>query len=98
MRITDAPMERPGMAKSILPHSTVIDEDIPRSKGGNPLDPNNTNALHKHCNQWKSTMTLTEARQLLAAGHPLTHMPTKQSRQNLLAQPVGAWEEGAANY
>ena len=77
------------------PTETVIDEDIPRSRGGNPLDPDNTNALHRWCNSWKATMTLKEARQLLAAGHTLTTHPTKQTKLQALAKPVGNWSKNA---
>ena len=80
------------------PAETVIDEDIPRSRGGDPLDPANTNAMHRWCNSWKSTMTLTEAKTLLKLGHSLAQQPTKQSKQQAFAQPVGQWEPNAANY
>ena len=38
------------------------DEDLPRSRGGSPYDRANCRLMHRACNQWKSNMTLTEAR------------------------------------
>lgn len=44
------------------PNSGVIDEDIPVSRGGSPLDRTNCHHMHRACNRWKNTMTLTEAK------------------------------------
>lgn len=44
------------------PKSPVVDEDIPRARGGSPLDRSNTHLMCRDCNRWKSTMTLAEAR------------------------------------
>ena len=48
------------------PMSGVVDEDIPRSRGGSPYERGNCHLMHRACNQWKSTMTLAEARAKLA--------------------------------
>lgn len=40
----------------------VVDEDIPRSRGGSQYDRRNCRLMHNQCNRWKSTMTLAEAR------------------------------------
>ena len=82
------------------PHdlSTVIDEDLPRSRGGSPLDPANTSALHNACNRWKSTMTLTEAKALLAAGGNLSKPMTKGQRKALANPNVGKWASDASDF
>lgn len=48
------------------PQAGVVDEDIPRSRGGSPYERSNCHLMHRACNQWKSTMTLAEARAKLA--------------------------------
>lgn len=46
------------------PHldSGVVDEDIPRSRGGSQYQRSNCRHMHNRCNRWKSTLTLGEAR------------------------------------
>jgi 5-methylcytosine-specific restriction endonuclease McrA len=44
------------------PKSPVVDEDIPRARGGSPLERRNCHLMCRDCNRWKSTMTLAEAR------------------------------------
>lgn len=44
------------------PKSPVVDEDIPRIRGGSPLERGNCHLMCRDCNRWKSTMTLAEAR------------------------------------
>jgi hypothetical protein len=44
------------------PMSPVVDEDIPRARGGSPYDRANTHLMHRTHNRWKGTMTLAEAR------------------------------------
>lgn len=60
-----------GHCKGCVPHPDrgEVDEDIPRSRGGSPLDRKNCRLMHRRCNQWKSAMTLTEARTRLAGQH-----------------------------
>ena len=55
--------------KGCVPHPdrAEVDEDIPRSRGGSPYERRNTHAMHRHCNQYKSDMTLAEARAKLHA-------------------------------
>lgn len=36
-----------------LPEGPTLDHVIPRSKGGDPLDPNNARLAHKSCNSSK---------------------------------------------
>ena len=48
------------------PHFGVVDEDIPRSRGGSQYDRANCHLMHRSCNRWKSDMTLAEARERLA--------------------------------
>jgi hypothetical protein len=40
----------------------VVDEDVPRSRGGSQYERSNCCLMHNECNRWKSTMTLAEAR------------------------------------
>lgn len=56
--------------KGCVPHPmrAEVDEDIPRSRGGSPYSRANTHVMHRECNQWKSDMTLTEARAKRANG------------------------------
>lgn len=82
-------------ARYPAPDATVIDENIPRARGGSPLDPNNTHAMHNHCNRWKSTMTLTEAHQLLQLGASLDKPLTKHQIRTLLAKPHSTWQPAA---
>ena len=82
------------------PHklSNVIDEDVPRSRGGSPYDPANCGAAHSLCNGWKSTMTLAEAHALLAAGADVTQ-PLRKVQRKALANPgVGSWSLDAETY
>lgn len=44
------------------PKAGVVDEDIPRSRGGSQYERSNCHLMHRDCNRWKSTMTLDEAR------------------------------------
>jgi 5-methylcytosine-specific restriction endonuclease McrA len=50
-----------------LPHPMrgEVDEDIPRSRGGSPYERSNCHLMHRQCNQYKSALTLTEARNKL---------------------------------
>ena len=43
------------------PMAPVVDEDVPRSRGGSPYHRANCHLMHRVCNRWKSTMTLAEA-------------------------------------
>ncbi len=43
------------------PKSPVVDEDIPRSRGGSPYERSNCHIMHRDCNRWKGEMTLAEA-------------------------------------
>lgn len=58
------PKCRGGECAGCIPHPkrAEVDEDIPRSRKGSPLERDNTRLMHRECNRWKSTMTLTEAR------------------------------------
>lgn len=44
------------------PRAAVVDEDLPRARGGSQYDRTNCHLMHRQCNQWKSTMTLAEAK------------------------------------
>ena len=80
------------------PLSTVIDEDLPRARGGDPLSRANTNAMHARCNSFKGTMTLAEARQVLQAGFRIEKPPTKKQIAAIKIKGVGEWESGAAKW
>lgn len=69
------------------PDCTVIDEDLPRARGGDPLSRANTNAMHNACNRFKSTMTLTEAKTALKTGsRPAKRINTKH---------IGEWNQNS---
>lgn len=74
------------------PLCTVIDEDIPRVKGGSPLDHDNCSAMHNQCNRFKGVMTLAEARQALALGADVNKPMSKASKQQLFQQNIGKWQ------
>lgn len=42
------------------PLSFEVDELIPVSLGGDPLDPSNVDAAHRCCNQWRSNKSVDE--------------------------------------
>lgn len=52
------PATCPGCAPH--PMRPEIDEDIPRSRGGNPLQRENCHLTHRQCNRAKGTHTLNE--------------------------------------
>ncbi len=47
-----------------IPHPMrgEVDEDIPRSRGGSPYERSNCHLMHRKCNEFKSDLTLDEAR------------------------------------
>ena len=49
------------------PRSPVVDEDIPRARGGSQYQRSNCHLMHRECNSWKGTLTLAQARAKLAA-------------------------------
>lgn len=42
------------------PMSAVVDEDVPRARGGSPYDRANCHLMHRCCNGAKSTFTISE--------------------------------------
>ena len=66
----------PGNCTGCKPHPRrgEVDEDLPRSRGGSPYDRRNCHLMHRACNQYKSNMTLAEAR-AKRAGTTTTHRP-----------------------
>lgn len=44
------------------PMAAVVDEDIPRSRGGSQYERSNCHLMHRKCNRWKDRMTLAQAR------------------------------------
>lgn len=67
------------------PMRAEVDEDIPRSRGGSPLERNNTHLMHRRCNQFKSAQTLQEAR------HRLHNGSGKLTAQAMLIKPSPIW-------
>lgn len=63
-----------------LPHwddrAAVVDEDLPRSRGGSPLARDNCHIMHRACNQWKSSRTLAEAKAALSRASVLVKPTT----------------------
>lgn len=78
--------------------ATVIDEDLPRARGGSPLDPRNTSAMHNRCNRWKSTRTIAECHQLIALGARIDRPLTKAQANALLHGPIGGWSPTASHW
>lgn len=60
------------MLHHLDPLAAVVDEDVPRSRGGSPSHRGNCHLMHRECNQWKGTMTLAEARAKWAGASRLT--------------------------
>ena len=54
------------------PLSFEVDELIPVSLGGDPLDPSNVDATHRCCNQWRSNRSVAEV--LAAAKGDMTRV------------------------
>ncbi|WP_405735993.1 endonuclease [Bifidobacterium sp.] len=44
------------------PMAFEMDELVPVSLGGDPLDPSNVDATHRACNEWRSNMTVEQVR------------------------------------
>src|SRR5690606_3564625 len=55
------------------PMSPVVDEDLPRSRGGSPYERENCHLMHRSCNGAKGTMTITEYK---TRGHGTTDSET----------------------
>lgn len=53
-----------GVCPGCVPHPkrAEVDEDLPRSRGGSPYMRSNCHVMHRSCNQFKSDMTLAEAK------------------------------------
>jgi len=68
--------------KGCIPHPgrPEVDEDIPRSRGGSPYERSNCRLMHRKCNQWKSAMTLAEAR--------AKHFKVQDSPKKVHASPI----------
>ncbi|WP_219844612.1 hypothetical protein [Microbacterium sp. MYb72] len=71
-----------------IPHPMrgEVDEDIPRSRGGSPYERSNCHLMHRKCNQFKSDMTLAEARAKLR-GQSATEAPADTDR-TVVASPI----------
>ena len=59
------------------PEYVVIDEELPVSKGGDPLDIRNCHLVHNRCNGRKGNRVLGRG---AFAGGPRAHAPTSTSR------------------
>ncbi len=83
-----------------LPHPMrgEVDENIPVSRGGSPTDLDNLTLLHRTCNRFKSTMTLNEAKAMLAKGARVSRPLNKAQRQALSNPRIGSWARDAGNY
>ena len=71
--LCDTPVDK--TLHHLNPQAPVVDEDIPRARGGSPYDRNNCHLMHRECNRWKSTMTLEEAK-AKRAGHQKPPQPS----------------------
>lgn len=59
------------------PYSFEVDELVPVSKGGSPIDRSNVDASHRACNQWRGNKDVAE---VLAI--------TRDTRERMPEQPV----------
>lgn len=59
------------------PYSFEVDELVPVSKGGSPIDRSNVDAAHRACNQWRGNKDVAE---VLAI--------TRGTRERMPEQPV----------
>ena len=77
---------RPADIDYSLPHthpmSFVVDELIPVSKGGSPLDYDNVAAAHRCCNGWRSNKSVDTVMNLAS---------NARAKQNTLPQPFEDW-------
>lgn len=77
---------RPAHIDYDLPHlhpmSFVVDELIPVSKGGSPLDYYNVDAAHRSCNGWRSNKDVSEVMKLAREARGI---------RATLPQPFGDW-------
>ena len=70
-----------GDCTGCVPHPLrgEVDEDIPRSRGGSPVERSNCRLMHRKCNNWKSDLTLAEARAKLHGAAPTPREPLQPS-------------------
>lgn len=59
------------------PMSGVVDEDVPRTRGGSPYERDNCHLMHRACNRWKWKMTLAEARAAFRGSTEATTPPPR---------------------
>ena len=52
------------------PLSFEVDELVPVSKGGNPVDYANLDAAHRQCNNWRKNRSVAEVMQVARGGKP----------------------------
>lgn len=48
------------------PYSFEVDELVPVSKGGSPIDRSNVDAVHRRCNQWRGNRSVEEVLRIAA--------------------------------
>lgn len=60
------------------PRSVEIDEEIPFSKGGNPLDYKGTHLVHRECNLKKGSRVLRMGALARGGGHPGKPTPSRK--------------------
>lgn len=61
------------------PWSFEVDELVPVSKGGDPLDRNNVDAAHRACNQWRGNKSVAEVLAIAKGESPSTVAPATLS-------------------
>ena len=66
------------------PYSFEVDELVPVSKGGSPIDRSNVDAAHRCCNQWRGNKSVAEVMRIArdggSAGVPETSVDGTTSR------------------
>ena len=60
-----------------------VDEIVPVSKGGSPLDPGNVQPTHRRCNQWRSNRSMSDVRAIIDGhgGRDVRGVPPKPTTE-----------------
>jgi len=52
------------------PMAFEVDELVPVSRGGSPIDYGNVDAAHRYCNQWRGNKTVDQVRAIASGKQP----------------------------
>ena len=62
------------------PRSFEVDELVPVSKGGSPIDYGNVDATHRECNNWRKNKSVGEVLAIAAKSRSKKQQPDQCSR------------------